>query len=203
MHDPIRFRFLKQAGIAGAVILLALPLRQARADDLVGLYFGGGIGESWLQATLPGFGTGFNGTSDQTHFAFKGFLGVRPISLLGAEVDYVDLGEPGNGNAGYSSVGLKMHGAAAYGMVYLPLVPVVDVYLKAGLARLQSTVSNGFAPVGPSAFAFDRANTSASEGLGVQYALFGSLAVRGDYSFFNAAGGHQSMLTADVTYTFF
>ncbi|HTY50973.1 MAG TPA: outer membrane beta-barrel protein [Steroidobacteraceae bacterium] len=196
MHQLLRPNPLRLAGIAAALALLALPPRPARADDLLGLYVGGGIGESRLEATLPGFGGAI-----QDHFAFEALAGIRPIPLLGAELQYVNLGQPSSDEDAYDALGLKMQGAAAYGMLYLPLVPVVDVYLKAGLSRLQSTVSNGFAPFGPSAFAFDRTNTSATEGLGVQY-TFGSVAVRGDYAFFNAAGGHQNLLTAGITWTF-
>jgi hypothetical protein len=186
---------LKLAGIAALALLTAsLP---ARADDLIGVYVGGGIGESRLEATLPDFG----GTI-QDHFSFEAVAGIRPIPLLGAELQYLNLGQPSTDEDSYDAIGVKMQGAAAYGMLYLPLVPVVDVYVKAGLSRLQSTVSNGFAPFGPSAFAFDRTNTSATEGLGVQY-KFGQFALRGDYALFNAAGGHQNLWTAGVTWTFF
>jgi len=201
MTDSLRSRLLELSGVACVLALGALPLRQAHADEgLIGLYVGGGVGESRIEATLPD--SGFDGRFAQNHFSFKAILGVRPISLLGAEVQYLDLGQPDDNEAPYSSVGLRMHGEAAYGMLYLPLVPVVDVYVKAGVSRLQSSVTNGFASSGPNAFTFDRSNTSATEGLGVQYRL-GALAFRGDYSLFNAAGGHQNLLTADVTYTFF
>jgi len=191
---PARNLALQLAGIS--VLLLCLPLRAARADDLIGVYIGAGIGESRLEATVPDFG----GTI-QNHFSYEAVMGVRPISLLGAELQYVNLGQPSTSEDSYDPIGVKMQGAAAYGLLYLPLVPIVDIYLKAGLSRLQSTVSNGFAPFGPAAFAFDRANTSATGGLGVQY-KFGSVAMRGDYAFFNAAGGHQNVFTAGFTWTF-
>ena len=52
----------------------------------------------------------------------------------------MDFGHPGRSFSPGSSTSadVKMSGAAAFGMLYLP-VPVVSVYAKAGLARLQAT----------------------------------------------------------------
>ena len=52
----------------------------------------------------------------------------------------MDFGHPGRSFSPGSttSADVKMSGAAAFGMLYLP-VPVVSVYAKAGLARLQAT----------------------------------------------------------------
>ena len=196
MHQLLRVHPLQLAGVTAALALFALPPRPAHADDLIGLYIGAGIGESRLEATLPDYGGGFI----QTHFSYQLMAGVRPISFLGAELQYLDLGGPSSNEAPYSPVTLKMHGAAAYGVLYLP-VPVVDVYLKAGAARLQSTVGNGFDPFGPGTFSFDRTNLSGTGGLGAQY-KFGAMAVRADYELFNAAGGHQNLWTAGITWTF-
>ena len=200
MTQELRSCSLALSAIACVLALAALPLRPAHADeDPIGLYLGGGVGESHIQATLPG--SDFDGTFGQDHFAFKAILGVRPISLLGAELQYIDLGQSDDNEAAFSAVGIRMHGEAAYGMLYLPVVPIVDVYLKAGVSRLQSSVTNGFTVPASGNFVYDRSNNSATEGLGVQYKM-GAIAIRGDYSHFNAAGGHQNLMTADVTYTF-
>ncbi|TLZ54440.1 MAG: hypothetical protein E6K22_05280 [Gammaproteobacteria bacterium] len=53
----------------------------------------------------------------------------------------MDFGHPGKSfspGSTTTSADVKMSGAAAFGMLYLP-VPVVSVYAKAGLARLQAT----------------------------------------------------------------
>jgi hypothetical protein len=70
-----------------------------------------------------------------------------------------------------------MKAAAAFGVLYLP-VPIVDVYIEAGLARLQSAVNGGDPneitcgiPCGPLLFRLDRTNTSGAEGVGAQHKL--------------------------------
>jgi hypothetical protein len=98
-----------------------------------------------------------------------------------------------------------MKGAAAFGVLYLP-VPIVDVFLKAGFARLESTVNGSICS--PCACDFcrpsfqqKRTNTSGAGGVGIQY-RFGSLGVRAEYEQFNAAGGNPSLLSAGVTWSF-
>jgi opacity protein-like surface antigen len=218
MHSssPVPYRI--QAGalaIAIAMALLVLPVRQAVADDdLFGLYVGGAVGDARVRAS-PGSlvssqagGTTLLNASDfdATHSAFKVMAGVRPISLLGAEIAYMDFGHPsGNLGAAPSSVDLK--GAAVFAVTYLP-VSVVDVIVKVGLARLENTLTGygSFGDVGSgystsSLFRLDRTNTNFAIGGGLQYA-FGPLAVRAEYERYEAAGGSPSLLTAGVTWTF-
>ncbi len=144
------------------------------------------------------------GKFDKTHLAFQGVLGARPISLVGAEIGYIDFGKPdGEANTFPESASLK--GVAAFGVLYLP-VPVVDIYMKAGVARLESTVKYSYC--GPCAcniclnsVQLDRTNTSGAGGVGAQY-RFGSWAVRAEYERFNAAGGNPSLLSTGITRTF-
>src|SRR5437773_6054170 len=70
----------------------------------------------------------------ENHSAFKLIVGFRPLSLIGAEIAYMDFGHPGKSfspGSTTTSADVKMSGAAAFGMLYLP-VPVVSVYAKAG-----------------------------------------------------------------------
>jgi len=196
--------------IVAAVALIALPLGNAMADDSLGMYVGGAIGQSHVQAT----GTAclcdlhediVTETIDKKQLAFKAMLGVRPISLVGAEIDYIDFGRPSGEAFGFpASASLK--GVAAFGVIYLP-VPIVDVYVKAGVARLESVVNYSYCS--PCACDFclnsiqlNRTNTSGAGGVGTQY-KFGSWAVRVEYERFNAAGGNPSLLSAGITWTFF
>jgi hypothetical protein len=85
-------------------------------------------------------------------------------------------------------------------------LPVVDIYLKAGVARLESTLR--FSYCGPCACNFclnspelEHTNTSGAGGVGAQY-RFGSWAIRAEYERFNAAGGNPSLLSAGITWTF-
>ena len=65
-------------------------------------------------------------------------MGIRPISLIGAEVQYVDFGNASD----LSSNAVHQQAGAVYGMLYAPIpVPLFDVYAKAGLAWLRSTAN--------------------------------------------------------------
>jgi opacity protein-like surface antigen len=190
---------------AASIVLLAtavLPTGQAFARDLLGLYVGGAAGQSQVEANAPSIGD-----FKQNHSAFKVIAGIRPISLIGAELSYIDFGHPsGSINTDPSNVSEK--GADAFGVLYLP-VPVVDVFVKAGLARLQSTLSSFRGGVGTctvtdpncALFRLDRTNTSFAAGAGAQV-KFGSWAVRAEYERFNAAGANPSLVSLGLTWTF-
>ena len=109
------------------------------------MYAGGAIGQARidtgnLEGASPSGGVFSFGTYTENHSAYKLIVGFRPLSLIGAEIAYMDFGHPGRSFSPGSttSADVKMSGAAAFGMLYLP-VPVVSVYAKAGLARLQAT----------------------------------------------------------------
>jgi opacity protein-like surface antigen len=201
-HAPsVHGRYFIPAAAVAALGLAAMPSGRALAEGLLGLYAGGAVGQAQVKASAPTFGD-FN----KHHSAFKVLIGARPISLVGAELAYVDFGHPSTATA-LGSADASMKGAAAFGMLYLP-VPIVDVYLKAGLARLQSTlnaVSSGVlcTVTAPNCqlFRLDRTNTSFAAGAGVQF-KFGALAVRGEYERFNAAGGNPGLVSLGATWTF-
>jgi len=167
----------------------------------VGLYLGGAVGQSRVEATTLEYGSE---EFRESHSAFKVMVGIRPISLVGAELAYIHFGDPA-GSLGFQPADVNMKGAAAFGIVYLP-VPVVDIYLKAGVARIDSTV-NGANPFncgyicGSNLFRLERTDTHFAEGVGTQY-KFGAWAVRVEYERFDAAGGNPSLLSAGVTWTF-
>jgi opacity protein-like surface antigen len=101
-----------------------------------------------------------------------------------------------------------MRGESAFGVLYLP-VPIVDIFLKAGLARINSTaathtVCSGGQPcptliVDPEPES--RTNVGFAGGAGAQFKI-GSLAVRGEYERFNAAGGNPSLLSVGFIWKF-
>ena len=97
-------------------------------------------------ATIPAIYYGF----DNHATAWQLTAGVRPISPLGIEYDYIQFGSP-NGYIGSSyDNGSTTRANALFAVGYLPLpVPFLDVYAKLGVARLQidTTVfdSNGAA----------------------------------------------------------
>lgn len=196
--------------VSAVVVLSALPESKVWAEDVLGIYVGGAIGQSQVSAlansaSFAPIGDNAIGEFTENHSAFKVMIGVRPISLVGAELAYIDFGHPSGTLFDYPA-DASIKGEAAFGILYLP-VPVVDIYVKAGVARLLSTLS-GVVPYlplcsscVPPRFEQDRTNTSGAGGIGAQV-KFGALAVRAEYERFNAAGESPSLLSAGVTWTF-
>ncbi len=182
---------------AAAVVLSVAVLQPACAADL-GLYVGGSVGQSRVEADASGVTAG---SFEQNHSAFKVMAGVRPIAVLGAEVAYIDFGHP-SGGLGGQPADVKISGEAAFATLFLP-IPVVDVYGKLGMARLDSTVNSTQVLAGGALrpFQLNRTETRLAAGAGVQFKL-GAWAVRAEYERFDAAGGTPSLLSLGLTWTF-
>lgn len=203
---------LASVAIAMALMIPLLPMREAGAADVLGLYVGAAVGQSRVEADIPSIGD-----FKENHSAFKVMAGIRPISLVGAEVSYIDFGHPtgsiSDGVTTLVSSDASQRGTAAFGVLYLP-VPLVDVFVKAGAARLQSTettVTNlpgvGSCTVtdpgcGRLRLSQNRTNTGFAAGAGAQF-KFGSFAVRAEYERFDAAGGNPNLASLGLTWTFF
>jgi hypothetical protein len=188
--------------VVGALILIAMPFRLLHAEDLLGLYVGGSAGQSQVEATAPYFQK-----FRENHSAFKFMVGIRPISLVGVEIAYDDFGHPNRRN-GYLATNVTMKGESAFGVLYLP-IPIVDIFLKAGLARIDSTAAtHTVCPGGqlcPTLIADPeperRTNVGFAGGAGAQFKI-GTLAVRGEYECFNASGGNPSLLSVGIIWKF-
>jgi opacity protein-like surface antigen len=196
--------------MVGALAFSALAVGRAEAVDLLGVYVGGAIGQSQVAATANStsfalYGSNATGEFKQDHLAFKVMVGIRPISPIGAELEYVDLGHPSGSLFDYPA-DASVRGAAAFGVLYLP-VPIVDIFIKAGAARLQSSLSGvvPYLPICsscvPPRFEQDRTDTHFAAGAGAQF-KFGAWAVRAEYERFNAAGGNPSLVSAGITRRF-
>lgn len=110
-----------------ASVLVSLAPRITAAQNLLGFYAGAGLGESDVRvdAAPPPFG--------DHHTGWKLMAGVRPISFLGAELEYADFGDPH---------GTRATAGSLFGVGYLPLpLPWIDVYGKGGMARLEERIS--------------------------------------------------------------
>jgi hypothetical protein len=219
--------------IAGGGIFFALTFAlptPATAADLLGLYIGGAIGQAQVEAgnlpnpdPIPG-AVPTLGRFSENHAAYEAIAGLRPIPIVGAEFAYVDFGRPAE-SLGYLppgpqvgprfplSASVRMKGAAAFALLYLP-VPVVDIYFKAGLARLQTSAITIFTVPPPYAACvttggarcqfsreYDLTNTGIAAGAGAQV-KFGSLAVRGEYTRYSAAGENPQLFAIGLTWNF-
>jgi opacity protein-like surface antigen len=202
---------LCRASTLAAFICASLPIRQAGADELLGAYVGGAIGQAHVvaSATYPSIVNVHPGEFDENHSAYKVVVGIRPISFVGAELSYNDFGNP-SGELFYHPANVSIRGPAAFGVLYLPIT-ILDIYAKAGVARLHDTLSGFFpngdlvcapgVPCGTVPFRLDRTNTTFAAGAGVQH-KFGRWAVRAEYERFNADAEHPSVLSLGLIWTF-
>lgn len=233
---PSRLRSPLGTAVAGAALILCslAATSSAQADDLLGFYVGGSFGQAHVRARLDGLNppadiplsgipTGGSlalGGFDGTDSAFQAMLGIRALSFLGAEITYMDLGQhsirgpgqpvPGVLGSAVTSEQVSQKGEAAFALLYLP-VPIIDVYVKAGVSRIKTDMRATYALVGVGTCQVDNpdcalvtASRSASDvgfayGAGVQWKL-GSWAVRGEYERFDAAGANPSLLSIGMTY---
>lgn len=206
------------AALFAALSVAATP--PARASNLFNFYLGAAYAHSNLNAKnsnpLPFGGGGPLSGFERSGSGYQLSLGVRGLDLLGAEVDYFELGSGGVSHA-YTVAGgpgtvtdasLAQKGEAAFALLYLP-VPVVDLYLKAGVDRITSDLGARFTPQGlcaltrctPESLALHSSTTGLALGAGVQW-KFGAWGVRAEYERFTALGEHPDLASVGLTWTF-
>jgi opacity protein-like surface antigen len=185
------------------------------ADDLLGFYVGAAVGESHVRTAKEILGdTDYGYEFDEQHSAWKVTAGIRPISPLGVELQYIDFGNPSAGLADAVFGGLSKADQKAvtlFGLGYLPLpVPFLDVYGKLGIARLHTTTTEvspipfcpaGFTSCRATAFNISDSSTNLAYGAGVQSKI-GSLAIRAEYERISASGGNPDLISLGATWTF-
>lgn len=188
MHSFARSSLLTGIALAAAAVSYA-----ARADDL-GWYAGGSIGYStqYIDAV--------SGGAEQHDTGWKLMGGIRPISFLGAEVEYFNLGSPSR-IIDAINVSAKSSGPAAFGVAYLPY-GIGDLFVKVGGASM-TTRANVLASSegGVVLYTSSQTNQVAAWGGGGQL-KFDNLGVRLEYEGFNAPTGRQGLISAGVLWTF-
>jgi len=202
----INARFAVIATLAAG---LALASQSALAADPLGFYLGGAIGQAnvRLDQSVSDTATSF----DEHHSGWKAMIGFRPISVVGAELEYIDFGKPNTTNTsatGTTQTEAQSKAAALFGMVYLPLpVPFLDVFGKAGYSRLQTTADvvgiqcmSGAEHCG-NLFALNRTDARLAYGAGAQL-KFASVAIRAEYERIDASTGDPDMLSLGLTWGF-
>jgi Outer membrane protein beta-barrel domain len=185
----------------------------ALADNPVGFYLGAGAGYSTIRSDDPAYG--LPGYYNDHQAAWKAIAGVRPISVVGAEVEYIDFGHPNShfNSNNFNYYGLDSHPRAGvlFGVGYLPLpIPFFDVYGKAGVARLQTDVTTLVADACPtpstgtcqgSYFRHNETDNKFAYGVGVQSKVWG-VAFRAEYERISSQFGDPDALTVSATWTF-
>jgi opacity protein-like surface antigen len=187
----------------------------AHAADLFGFYAGAAAGRADVTANQAAFGQ-----FDEHATGWKVLVGIRPLSLIGAELEYADLGHPSTqtplGSFPNLAAQADAHSRATTlsGLLYAPIpVPFLDLYGKAGFSRLRSdthavvictaTPTNpGCPPILPIApFSLNETSTRFAYGAGAQLKV-SALAVRVEYERINASEGNQGFLSVGLTWTF-
>jgi opacity protein-like surface antigen len=206
---------MKTAGVA--LLVGACAVSQASipafAGDLLGLYVGGafGQGKTTFEQLPDGTPLGF----DEQHLGWNLALGLRPISPIGAEFQYIDFGHP-RANLGFATADAHVNGVALFAVGYLPLpVPLLDIYGKLGFARLKTTVnaepqlflglacSSAHPIFSACGFSQDKSDTRFAWGIGAQVKLpVTPIRVRAEYERFDSSNGDPSMLSIGVTWNF-
>ena len=186
----------------------------AFADNLLGFYMGAGAGYSSVRSGDSAYGLPGYFNAHQT--AWKGIVGIRPISLVGFEGEYIDFGRPDhrrNFDVNASGRDSHPHAGLAFAVGYLPLpLPLIDIYGKVGLARLTSTV-NTIVPncdpavqnctgVPPTVDRHDRTDTKFAYGAGIQTKLPFGLGLRAEYERISSRFGSPDAVTISGTWTF-
>ena len=183
--------------LAGLIAALA-PVVAAQAENELSAYVGAGIGRSQVDVDS------LNASGRDT--GWKAVVGVRALSVLGAEAEYVDLGHPRTTTSA-GRLDSKANGPAVFGLAYLPLpVPYLDVFAKAGLANIQqrATVQVGGGADCVPGIGCDGFNRSESEfawGVGAQVKA-ASMAVRVEFEQFRASGGSLNLGSVGFFWTF-
>jgi hypothetical protein len=214
----------REASLPVLAIAIGASCTPVRASDPLGFYIGGAVGEATLRvdnAVLVGNEVDVTAHSSPFSFSkhstgWKVQLGLRPISLIGAEVEYVDFG---NASAAYSGGGvhdfLSYHAttdakaATAFGVLYAPLpLPLLDLFGKAGVARLQARTSATGAfgcltdcPLLLASLYRDETTTRFAYGAGAQIRL-GRFAIKGEYERISASTGDPDLLSIGAIWSF-
>jgi hypothetical protein len=128
---------------------------------------------------------------DESDTGFKIIAGIRPLDWFGIEANYVNFGEPEQGN--FST---ETDGITGFGVFFLPVGPV-DVFAKGGVISYDTDIKRK----GVGSF-FRDDGTDFAYGVGVQFRLL-SLGVRAEYEKFEIDNVKDAnMLSLGVTYTF-
>ncbi|HEY2807683.1 MAG TPA: porin family protein [Steroidobacteraceae bacterium] len=167
----------------------------ALAEEVLGIYVGAGVGRTDLRQDdyqIDGHATGW-----------KLLAGWRPLSLVGVEAEYTDLGSRSvTTDGGATHVSTNAKAAAAYVVGYLPVpLPWIDVYGKVGAAKVKANTSAYCTQCLAKPPDFDSSKSGVAFGAGVQLKS-GRWAARLDYERFDGSHGDPALLAAEFLVNF-
>jgi OmpA-like transmembrane domain len=210
-------RFVKICLALGMSVVAAGPV-WASDWNLLGFYAGAGIGESTVRSDY-GFDPSNPLDSHPHHTAYEVVAGIRPLPFVGAEAEYIDFGHPSSSDGYFNNLNSQDYNADSHpkagvlsAVGYLPL-PYMDVFAKAGVARLETNL-NTYTEVACSGTDTASSNcgqpvlsrqnaweTKPAFGGGVQ-AHFLGLGVRVEYERIKSTFGDPDAFMLSATWTF-
>ena len=211
----------RKARTIALALVMTIGWAPALAADPLGFYIGAGVGHSQVRNDFDFSDVGIPVSINGSATGWKLMAGVRPLSILGAEVAYIDFGSinravsiPATPTQGGLNATATSHpkAAALLAVGYLPIpLPYLDLFAKVGVAQLKSDVSaTGQAtcplnlpclPVVVPPYSASGKSTHLTYGAGAQL-KFTSLAVRGEYERISASSGDVDLLSLSVTFGF-
>ena len=170
----------------------------------LGFYAGAAVGQG--RDTIESVGDIHFLESQTVHATgWKAMLGLRPIHVLGAEVEYIDFGSS-NTHQDLLNLSTRANGGAVYALGYLPIpLPFLDVFGKVGWARTRTAASGSLSCAPPALCIVGINGTSTDSDLaygGGMQARFQSLAFRAEYERTSTSFGHPDLLSFGMTWTF-
>jgi opacity protein-like surface antigen len=186
-----------------SILAISLCTARAGASDLnpLGFYLGAAVGQG-RDTVASVYGSQIY--ASETATGWKAIVGMRPLSFLGGEIDYIDFG-----SSSVSSYLLNLHAradaAAIYAVGYVPVpLPFLDIFGKAGWARTHTTANgtlgcylcNVIQEINE-----DRTDSDFAYGAGIQ-AKFESLAFRAEYERTDTNIGRPRLWSLGITWTF-
>jgi opacity protein-like surface antigen len=203
--------FRKLLAVLATAVLGMCTASAALAADVIaplGLYLGGAVGRANVRVDSHTTGDLFD--LDAHDLGWKAMLGVRPIAPLGAELEYIDFGHPQR-TLDAVRADARARGVGLFAVGYLP-IPVLDVFGKVGVARLQTIAKGVPATVQPGGevcnnsslsclFDSDHTDNRFAYGGGVQFKV-ARLGIRAEYERISARGGDPSLFSVGALWTF-
>lgn len=167
--------------------LLSMCVGSAVAADN-GFYLGAAVSQSKID--------GFSSNFDLHDTGYKLIAGFRPLDMFAVELNYMDLGSD-SATVGATRFDAKATALAGFGVLMLPL-PLIDLYVKAGVARWEAKGSLSSVTVS----SLKDEGTEFAYGAGVQ-AHFGSLGARLEYESFDISNTDGlDLFSLGLTWTF-
>jgi opacity protein-like surface antigen len=187
-----------------SVLAIALGMTRADASDFnpLGFYLGSAVGQG--RDTVENV-NGFQLSQSESATGWKAMVGLRPLSFLGGEVEYIDFGSSST-NANLLNLHTRADAAALYAVGYLPIpLPFLDIFGKVGWARTHTTSTGTLSCTPPlqciSSLDADRTDSDFAYGAGIQVKVQ-SLAFRAEYERTDTSLGHPTLLSFGITWTF-